>query len=143
MENQTLLSPIMDAIIEQFKTQYGNTHFIGDYEDANQDVNLPAIYIQLGGLEGVENPIPEVFRASCLFVAFICESFRGEAKTRVRDMAFDVAHFVNGKFWGDINTFSKAKFELAEEDPFNEKIDSSEIWRVEWRQEIYLDSSTK
>lgn len=138
MDKKTLLSPIMDAIIAEFKKKYGDNYFIGDYEDVDENTELPAILIDLNNFEGIENSIPGTFRANCNFIAFVCESFKGEAKTRVRDTSLDVAFFVDGNFWGDINTFTKAKFTIAEQEPFNEKIESAEIWRVEWQQEIYI-----
>lgn len=142
MSEQKLLSPIMQAIIDKFKNQYGENYFIGDYDSADENIDLPAILVSLDSFEGVDSTIPELFRTNCIFVAYVCESYKGKAKTRVRDTAFNVAHFVNGNFWGDINTFSKGKFSTAEEEPFNEKIESAEIWRVEWQQEVYI-SSTK
>lgn len=139
-ENKKLISPIMDAILAAFKKEYeAKGYYIGDYDEDDENLKPPAILIQLSGFENAESSIPGVFRANCTFCAYICESFKGNAKARVRDTSLEVAYFVDGNFWGDLNTFTKAKFELAEEDPFNEKLDNAEIWRVEWRQEIYLE----
>lgn len=138
MIDKTVLNPITDAIISEFKEKYGDNYLVGDYEDVEDGVELPAIFIQLTNLEGVSNRISGVFRANCTFRAYVCESFKGQGKRRVRDTALDISAFVDGNFWGDIDTFTKGVFEYAEEDGFNEKIDSAEIWYVEWQQEIYI-----
>lgn len=136
---ETVFNPIFEAIIKGFKDKYGAEYTIGDYEDLDDGVDLPGIFIQLDSFETVGNKTPEFFRANCTFRAYICESFKGQAKKRVRNTALDVAFFVDGNFWGDIQTFSKGSFEYAGEDAFNEKIDAAEVWLVEWQQEIYIE----
>ena len=142
MSDKTNLNPIMDAIINAFKEKYSTDYSIGDYEDIDSEISLPGIFIQMSVIEGVENRIPEFFRADCTFRAYACESFKGQAKRRIRDTALDIAQFVDGNYWGDIDTFTKAAFVIAEEEPFNEKIEAAEIWYVEWHQQIYI-SNTK
>ena len=139
MEEKAVINPITDAILNAFKEKYGKEYTIGDYEDFEDGVTLPGMFIQLVNFEQVGNRAPGIFRANCTFRVYICESFKGQAKKRVRDTALDVALFVDGNFWGDIQTFTKGAFEFAEEDAFNQKSDAAEIWQVEWKQEIYIE----
>ena len=85
MIDKTVLNPITDAIISGFKEKYGDNYLVGDYEDVEDGVELPAIFIQLTNLEGVSNRIPGVFRANCTFRAYVCESFKGQGKRRGRE----------------------------------------------------------
>lgn len=139
MSNKTDLNGLMDKILEAFKNKYPN-YTIGDYEDLDEEdgVNVPAIFIQLANFDGAEAPIKDFFRAVCTFRAYICESYKGKAKRRVRDTALDVAKFVHGNAWSDSNTFTNARFTYASEDDFNEKISSCEVWLVEWEQQVYI-----
>ena len=129
----------MDAILTAFKNKYPG-YTIGDYEDLDEGdgVETPAIFIQLANFEAAEAPIKELFRAQCTFRAYVCESFKGKAKRRVRDTVLDVAMFIQGNAWDDRQTFNNAKFTYASEDEFNEKIDSCEVWLVEWEQQVYI-----
>lgn len=138
MADKSVLNPIMDKIIECFKARYEN-YAIYDYDTIeNEDgIETPAILIQMPSFENAQSPIREIFRTKCTFRAYICESYRGEAKKRVRDTALDVAKFINNNDWGAKDVFNKASFTYATEDDFNEKINSSEVWYCEWEQEIY------
>ena len=142
MEDKEAFSPILDSIIAAFKARYGDSYFIGDYSDVdeNENIKTPAIFIELTNFENAENPVRELFRAKCTFRAYICESYRGKAKRRVRDTALDVAKFINLNTWDNRQIFTEAKFTYALEDDFNEKITSCEIWYDEWEQEVYLDN---
>lgn len=139
MDDKTALNNLMDVIINAFKTKYP-TYTIGDYEDLDEGegIDTPAMFIQLANFDGVEDPIKEVFRAACTFRVYICESYKGKAKRRVRDTALDVAMFVQHNAWDAKQTFNNAKFTYATEDEFNEKIESSELWYVEWEQQVFI-----
>lgn len=139
MTDKTELNTLMNTIITAFQTKYAG-YSIGDYEDIDTDggVTTPAMFIQLANFEGAQSPIKEVFRALCTFRVYICESYKGNAKRRVRDTALDVARFVQGNAWDDKQTFNNASFTYAAEDEFNEKINSSEVWLVEWEQQVYI-----
>lgn len=139
MENNTGLDNLMDKIINAFKTKYPN-YTIGDYEDLDEGdgVDVPAMFIQLANFDGAESPIKELFRAVCTFRVYICESYKGKAKRRIRNTALDVAKFIQGNAWDDKKTFNNARFTYASEDEFNEKITSCEVWLVEWEQQVYI-----
>lgn len=139
MEDKTDLNNLMDTIINAFKAKYPN-YTIGDYEDIDEGegVEVPAMFIQLANFDGAEAPIKELFRANCTFRVYICESYKGKAKRRVRDTALDVAKFVQNNAWDDRSTFNNARFTYASEDEFNEKINSSEVWLVEWEQQVFM-----
>lgn len=139
MENKTGFDNLMDIILSAFKAKYPN-YTIGDYEDLNEGdgINTPAMFIQLANFDGAESPIKDFFRAVCTFRVYICESFKGKAKRRVRNTALDVASFIQGNAWDAKKTFNNARFTYASEDEFNEKITSSEVWLVEWEQQVYI-----
>lgn len=138
MANKTELNSIMDNIMECFREHYSD-YTIYDYDDieADDEISMPALLIQMPSFENVESPINGIFRTKHTFRVYICESYRGDAQKRVRDTALDVAVFIDGNTWGDTNVFDLAKFVYATEDEFNEKITSSEIWYCEWEQEIF------
>ena len=140
MDNKTGCDNLMDVIINAFKKRYPN-YTIGDYEDVDEGdgVNVPAMFIQLANFDGAEAPIKDFFRAVCTFRVYICESYKGKAKRRVRNAALDVARFIQGNAWDDKNTFNNARFTYASEDEFNEKITSCEVWLVEWEQQVYIN----
>lgn len=142
MANKIEFSPVLDSIIKAFKQKYGEEYFIGDYNDIDEasDIQTPAILIDLVNFEIAENPIRELFRVNCTFRAYICESYRGKAKRRVRDMALDVANFINLNVWDNSEIFNEANFTYGLEDEFNEKITSSEVWYDEWEQQVYIDN---
>jgi hypothetical protein len=141
MADKSEYKSIIDNIIDSFKAQYAEYN-IYDYDEVDEnDVELPAILIQLPNFENTNNPIREVFRVNATFRAYVCESYKktndGVAKHRVRDTALAVAKFVNNNDFGADNVFNKANFSYATEDDFNEKITSAEVWYVEWEQQIY------
>ncbi len=132
---------IINKIIEAFKLKYPDYN-IYDYDEVDEnDIELPAILIQLPSFENADNPIREVFRVKATFRAYVCESFRktedGTSKHRIRDTALSIAKFINNNDFGAKDVFNKASFDYATEDEFNEKISSSEVWYVEWQQQIY------
>ena len=142
MADKSEYQNIINSIITAFQEKYADYN-IYDYdaiEDEN-DIELPAILIQMPNFESANNPIREVFRVNATFRAYVCESFKktadGSAKRRVRDTALDVAKFINNNDFGANDVFNKASFDYATEDEFNEKISSSEVWYVEWEQQIY------
>lgn len=139
MENKASFDNLMDKIIDAFKAKYPN-YYIGDYEDLNEGdgVNLPAMFVQLANFDGAESLIKDFFRAACTFRVYVCESYKGQAKRKVRNAALDVAKFIQGNAWDDKNTFNNARFTYASEDEFNEKITSSEVWLIEWEQQVYI-----
>lgn len=141
MAGKSEYTNIINKIIEAFKAKYTDYN-IYDYNEVEEnDIELPAILIQLPSFESANNPIREIFRVNATFRAYVCESFRknedGTAKHRIRDTALSVAKFVNNNDFGANDVFNKASFNYATEDEFNEKISSSEVWYVEWEQQIY------
>lgn len=142
MADKSEYQSVIDSIITAFKTKYTGYN-IYDYDavEDDNDIELPAILIQLLNFDNANNPIREVFRVNAVFRAYVCESYKktadGAAKRRVRDTALDVAKFINNNDFGATNVFNKAVFDYATEDEFNDKITSSEIWYVEWEQQIY------
>lgn len=142
MADKSESNVILDSIITAFQTKYTG-YTIRDYDEIDGDdgINTPAIMIQLLNFESANNPIREVFRVNATFRAYICENYKktqdGSAKRRVRDTALAVAKFINNNDFGATNVFNKAAFSYATEDEFNEKITSSEVWYVEWEQQIY------
>lgn len=142
MADKSESNAILDSIITAFRTKYPG-YTIRDYDeiDGEDSISTPAMMIQLLNFESANNPIKEVFRVNATFRAYICESFKktadGSAKRRVRDTALAVAKFINNNDFGATNVFNKAVFSYATEDEFNEKISSSEVWYVEWEQQLY------
>lgn len=134
------LDNILDHIIATFKEQYPN-YTIGDYDELEEDghVTTPAIFLQLMNFEDASNNFNGMFRANCTFRAYVCESFKGQAKRKVRKSALDIAYFIDKNNWNVQNgIFNRAKFSYAEPDNFNEKIQSCEVWLIEWTQEIFI-----
>lgn len=141
MTDKTDLNNITNLIIAAFEAKYPSYN-IGDYdEEEDGGVDTPAILIQLENFEKAGNPIPDLFRVNCTFRAYVCESYKGKAKRRVRDTALDIALFVDKNDWNATQVFNKADFSYSDKDEFNEKITSSEVWYVEWEQQIYISNN--
>lgn len=144
MNDRTVLNPIMDKIIKCFKERYSD-YTIVDYDNVHDDegIKTPAILLQMASFEIAPNPIKELFRTRHTFRAYICESYRGKAERRVRDVALDVAKFIDGNDWSAKDVFDNARFEYAAEDEFNEKISSCEVWYCEWEQDIFSNKDSR
>jgi hypothetical protein len=137
MTDKTELNPIMDLIINKFKEKYPE-YTIGDYDETGDEIETPAIFIQMANFEQADNPINDFFRVKATFRAYICESYKGISKRNVRDTALSASKFINKNDWGADGIFNKAVFNYAAEDEFNEKITSAEVWLVEWEQQLYI-----
>lgn len=125
---------LMESIKNTLQEAFPEFEVLNYDDDAK--LTVKTILVALDSFERPENPVPEFFTLSCEFSAYIFIPFALESSTEIKQKAVELAYFIDGNNFGNSNIFKKSKFLAAEPDPFNEKTDDAEIWRVHWNTDI-------
>ena len=136
------LDALHDAIVQSIGDSFPALQTVTTYHTDRQQLDLPAVLIELIELEPNpdDDPQTEQLPALARFEARIVVGFREtDVKREIRKLAAALAHHIHQERWAQ--PVGPAEVTAISPDDFSPELDQFEVWRIEWMHAVHIGES--